>query len=1124
MKRPADDPPPDPVGTAQADSTWARIRAAATVKLRPSSEDTWEQAMPAALDAATKRHGAGATPGPTPAEASAAAHDLGTVGHYELRQEHARGGSARVLVAFDHHVGREVAWKELLTSAGGEGLPREERERRFLREARVTAQLEHPHIVPVHEIGQRDDGTHYYTMRFVRGETLADKLWACRRLEDRLRLLGPFWDVCRAVAFAHQRGVIHRDIKPANCMVGELGETVLLDWGIARVCDQGEERADATAPRTPTLTGGALETTAGTMLGTPAYMSPEQAAGDPAAVDRRSDVWGLGALLYEILTGGPPFDGPNAAYVVELVLKRPVPPVRARCAAAPPELAAVAEKALARAREERYPDAGALLEDVSAYMTGGRVRAFAYRPWDLMRRLAARHRAAVVAAAAVLVTVVAALFAVSLALRRETAARVREREEHLTAELHLAQAHTQRAQHLLAQGALLSAEVHALASLGSNPGFAGSSAHDPAFAARNPSSDTARLDALSALYRSRLRLVRGLAGAFPVEDAARNVAMAPDGRTFAAVDGGGWLRVWDAASLRLLARPRAHEGGAYAAAFSPDGSVVATGGRDGSVKLFPVGAEAPTRTFAVGHPVRAVAFSPDGQRLATGDIGNQVRLWEVASGRPLATLAPHGAQVRGLAFSADGRWLASGSWDTTARIWDARTLALKATLRGHTDTINKLAFSPDGELLATAASDRTVRVWTVATGMLRATLMAGRAAAHDVGFLPDGETVIIGSGDRMLRQLHVPSGQLRLAVEAHRDTVFALALSRDGRRLVTGGLDSVVKLWDLEASDGLLHAWHPPVVYGVAQLRDGTRLATTAWDGFVRLWDTNRGNAITRIADPGKNVNEVVFAPDGSWVASAGQDGVVRIWSFPAGQLLRELRGHDGEIRAMSVSADGTRLATAGRDKRARLWDVATGRELAALPHGEELSAVAFGHDARWLYTTAWDRELRRWPVTPPFTPTRLFRAPDRLVWLAVGANGENLATSCASGEVFVLGHEPGAPVRTFRSHQGWATGVALSPDGRLLATGGQDGFIVLWDLATRRRLLRLDAGRAVTNLSFTLDGRALLVAAGEDLIGYPVQLPDPGRDVLGARRAAERASGMRLDGAQLEVAPVRAD
>jgi WD40 repeat protein len=1071
---------------------------------------------------------ANALPAARPADHPAA--DVGD--RYEIRHEHARGSHARVLLAFDRHTGREVALKEPLATAPS-GLPADERAHRFLREARTTAQLDHPHIVPVHEIGRSADGAPFYTMRFVRGETLAARLRSCHGLAERLRLLGPFWDVCRAVAFAHRRGVIHRDLKPANCMVGEHGETVLLDWGLARgrgaaepaitasAVDVVEAPAETTAaPPTAGADADAAATATGTLLGTPSYMSPEQAAGDPAAVDERADVWGLGAMLYEVLTGAPPFAGPDPLLVLHRVRTQAVPPVRARCADAPPELAAIAEKALARAPAARYPDAGALVEDVDAYMTGGRVRAYAYRVRDVVRRLVARHRAAAVAAATVLVVVVAALVAVTVAYRRESAARHREHDERLTAQLHLAEAHAQRAQHLLGQRALLSAEVFALASLASNPASAPGAPRAAEFVARHPASEAARLEARSALYRSRLRHITGLAGSFAVEDSARSVAISADGRHLAAADGGGWLRVWDAATLRPAMLVRAHEGGAYAVAFSPDGRLVASGGKDGTVKLFPVGATAPTLTLPVGHVVRAIAVTPDGQRLATGGVGGQVRLWEVATGRVLASLAPpHTGQVRGLAFSRDGRWLASGSWDTTAKIWDARTLALKATLRGHTNSLTRLAFSPDGDSLATASFDHTVRVWTVANGATRATLAAGPAAAHDVAFLPDGDTVVVGTADRMLRVWHVPSNQLRLVVEAHGDTVFGLGLDDDGRRLVTGGLDSVVKLWDLAASDGLTHAWHPPVASGSLS-RDGARLMTTSWDGWVRLWNAHTGRLEARLANPGKQIDDSLLAPDGTWVATAGQDGVIRLLDAATGAVRRELRGHRGEIRSLAVARDGARLASASRDQTVRLWDPATGRELAALPHDEDATAAAFAPDGSWIVTSSWDRRVRRWPVVPPHTPVSLFLAPDRLTRVAVSGDGTRVAASCANGEVFVLGSAPGASVRSFRDHRQWVNSLSLSPDGRILASGGQDGLAVVRDLASGEQLLRLDAGRAVEHVGISPDGRRLLVAAGDNVVVYPLAPPSAGPDLAAELRAAERRAGVRLAGAQLEVAP----
>lgn len=349
---------------------------------------------------------------------------VGETGRYTVKREYARGGMGRILIALDNAVGREVALKELLPGKGSAGtLPTSsttpELVERFLREAKITGQLEHPNIVPVYEIASREDGTVFYSMKLVRGKTMAHRLQAIQRdgsltdqqkLAQRLQLLDAFTDVCNAIAYAHSRGVIHRDLKPANIMLGDFGETLVLDWGLARVQGQEEKTVQrkGLAEFSPSLLQDdtSARTLDGAVLGTPAYMPPEQARGELDKVDERSDVYALGAMLYEILSGRPPFEGTNAQTVLARVLVLEPDPLKQTAPLAPPDLVSLADKAMARDRAQRLDSATAFAREVTAFRDGRNLSVYRYSRGELLRRFVRRNKAAVAIACVALAVIV----------------------------------------------------------------------------------------------------------------------------------------------------------------------------------------------------------------------------------------------------------------------------------------------------------------------------------------------------------------------------------------------------------------------------------------------------------------------------------------------------------------------------------------------------------------------------------------------------------------------------------------------------------------------------------------------------------------------------------------------
>jgi serine/threonine protein kinase len=335
-------------------------------------------------------------------------------GQYVRLDELGRGAQSIVWRALDRFLGREVALKELSPGVAGDAPDSSSAGRaRLVREAKLTAQLDHPGIATILELVQRPDGTLCAAQKLVRGKTLKTALARCRNLGERLALLPHLVGVAQTITYAHARGVVHRDLKPSNVMVGPYGETVVLDWGLAK----RREQADAvSAAATPEL--GPDLTQVGVALGTPSYMSPEQARGDLAAIGERSDIFGLGAMLYELLTGRPPFRGVDNAHVIEKVLLGHMMPVRVLCPEAPAELAAIAERALRSNPADRYPDAGAFASELLVYQAGGPVQAYRYGSLERVRTFVRRNRGLSAAIAAAVLILLGGAVAVGVQLPR----------------------------------------------------------------------------------------------------------------------------------------------------------------------------------------------------------------------------------------------------------------------------------------------------------------------------------------------------------------------------------------------------------------------------------------------------------------------------------------------------------------------------------------------------------------------------------------------------------------------------------------------------------------------------------------------------------------------------------
>jgi len=752
---------------------------------------------------------------------------------YQRSMEVARGGMGRIVVARDRRLRRWVAVKELLDSSVDS--------RRFEREALITAKLQHPNIVRVYEAGLWPSGEPFYAMEMVRGLSLDVVIGQKKTLDDRLALLPNVIATADALAYAHSQRIIHRDLKPGNILVGNFGETVVIDWGLAKDLDQVSELPSQPSQLRPQPDGLAADTQpdplpatdeadsknmgsltqVGSVLGTPTYMPPEQARGD--TVDERADVYAIGAILYSVLTGRAPYRGRSSEDVLVAVLSGPPATVESLAPAAPPDLCAVVRRAMAASLDDRYPTASELAADLRRFQTGQLVKAHHYSRAQILRRWARRNRAVllVIGSALALLATIGAF-----SVRRIVVERDRANEARRSAVDARTKAEAAEHRALLRADELMLSQARQ--ALDKDPSL--SLAWLKELTAASTVGERVRTILEEAVRRGVSRVLRGHT------DDIDYLRYAPDGKGIASGSDDRTVRLWSLpdGQSRLLA---GHTGKVHALAWSPDGHTVASGSVDQTVRLWDF-TSGDSRTL-IGHrgTVRSIAFSPDGTILITGSQDKTLRAWQLPVGTPLWTV-PHSDELRGVAFSPDGTLVASCTADGKVGIWDAHT-GKGQLLVGKHAIVRLVRFSPDSKLLVSAGEDNEIHIWDVATHQSR-TLKGHEDVVKDVAFSPDGHLLVSVSQDRMVRLWQVATGHSQVLGE-HTGGIKAVVFSPDGRRVASGGSDQVIRVFDLEAGGApRLLRGHSAAVKALAFSPDSHSLASSSDDDSVRWWPLER--------------------------------------------------------------------------------------------------------------------------------------------------------------------------------------------------------------------------------------------------------------------------------------------
>ena len=976
---------------------------------------------------------------------------------YEILSELGRGGMGVVYKARHHGLNRLVALKMLLSGVHLSGRELQ----RFRREAAAVAGLHHPHIVQIYEIGEHG-GRPYFSLEYIEGGSLHHKLKG-QPLPAR-DSAATIEKLARAIHYAHLRGLVHRDLKPANILLTLDGLPKITDFGLAKH-----------------LHAGSQHTQTGTVMGTPSYMAPEQAMGHSRDVGPGADVYALGAILYEMLCGQPPFRSETPLDTMLQVASRDPTPLSRLQPSVPQDLGTICMKCLEKEPHKRYTTALELAGDLQRFLEGEPIQA---RPVGTIERTYkwARRRPAL---AGLIVlgafTVVAGFSGMTWLWKVEADrnTRIQQAQTEMAAAL-------VRAENSLYGNRIALAEREWLAS---NIGRARMLLREC-----KPELRSWEWHYLNRLCHADLLTLRG-------HDAPiYSLSFSPDGQHILSASSDQAVKVWDGVNGKLQ---HTHFGSSgrdrsAGAVFSLDGRHVLYAGGGPVLHTWDVktGQEVHTGKRPAAK-VFCTTYSPDRRRLAGGGLDGVVTIWDLATDKEV-TLKGHAGVVQSLAFDPRGRYLASAGQDGNVRIWDTSSGNLIRTIAAHSSPVTQVAYSPEGFRVVSTGADSTVRVWEALSGKALAIFRGHHQPVTCAAFSPNGKTVATAGRDQVVRVWNAATGEEMYSFRGHTDRINCIAFRRDGKLLATAGEDRVVKVWDAGTGQEARSFRSRFAGSCVAYAPDGLRLATA--DTHVQMWeattsrplesfggegeiirglafhpdsqsvltagsvlarrDARTGRLLNAYAVPGTaHHRSAAFSPDGGLIVSGGDDGLVRVWETASGKLLHTLSGHEGSVLAVAFHPDGGEIASASTDRSVKIWEPRGGRLVRSLAgHSGRVNSIAYSPNGRWLATggegqvpidedsPGLDGELKIWEAATGELRHSLWGHSGAINTVIFSPDSNRLASGSEDQTVKLWAAEFGQEVLTLRGHNNAVHGVSFSPDGHSLASVALDQTVRIWN------------------------------------------------------------------------------